>query len=89
MIFLSGILQGIIQQIIYNTIMLYKRIHDLRVDNDKKQKDLAEYLNVRQSTYSKYERGDLPLTAEILIEIADYYGVSVDYMLGRTDKKRL
>ena len=69
--------------------MVFKRIHDLRVDNDKKQIDLATYLNVRQSTYSKYERGDLPLTAETLIEIADYYDVSVDYILGRTNKKKL
>lgn len=68
--------------------MKYQRLHDLRIDRDLKQENLAAYLNVNQPTYSKYERGELPLTAELLIMLADFYDVSVDYILGRSDIKK-
>ena len=58
------------------------RIRDLREDNDLKQKDLAEYLVCDQSLYSKYERGERPLPLEYAEKLADYYGVSVDYLLS-------
>ncbi len=61
------------------------RIRDLREDNDLKQKDIAEYLICDQSLYSKYERGERPLPLELADRLADYYGVSVDYLMGRTD----
>ena len=61
------------------------RIRDLREDNDLKQKDIAEYLICDQSLYSKYERGERPLPLELADRLADYYGVSVDYLIGRTD----
>lgn len=64
------------------------RIRDLREDNDLKQKDLAEYLICDQSLYSKYERGERPLPLEYAEKLADYYGVSVDYLLGRTNNKK-
>ena len=63
------------------------RIRDLREDNDLKQKDIAEYLMCDQSLYSKYERGERPLPLEYAEKLADYYGVSVDYLLGRTNLK--
>ena len=63
------------------------RIRDLREDRDLKQKDIAEYLICDQSLYSKYERGERPLPLEYAEKLADYYGVSVDYLLGLTDKK--
>lgn len=63
------------------------RIRDLREDNDLKQKDIAEYLICDQSLYSKYERGERPLPLEYAEKLADYYGVSVDYLLGRTNLK--
>lgn len=66
---------------------MYDRIRDLREDNDLKQRELAEILNCSQRVYSNYERGDLDIPTEILIKLADYYDVSVDYILGRTDKK--
>ena len=64
------------------------RIRDLREDKDLKQKDLAEYLVCDQSLYSKYERGERPLPLEYAEKLADYYGVSVDYLLGRTNIKK-
>ena len=61
------------------------RIRDLREDNDLKQKQVAEYLLCDQSLYSKYERGERPLPLEHAEKLADFYAVSVDYLLGRTD----
>lgn len=67
--------------------MVFKHIKDLREDNDIKQKDIAKILNVSQNTYSQYETGVISLTADVLIKLADYYGVSVDYLLDRTNDK--
>lgn len=63
--------------------MVYENIRNLREDRDLKQKDLAEILNVSQNTYSQYETGVIELTASTLIKLADFYGVTVDYLLGR------
>ena len=63
------------------------RIRDLREDRDLKQKHLAELLNVHQSTYSDYELGRLNIPVPALNTLADFYQVSVDYLLGRTDVK--
>ena len=60
------------------------RIRDLREDRDLKQKDLAQLLGVHQTTYSEYELGKLNIPVAALHKLADYYGVSVDYLLGRT-----
>ena len=65
--------------------MRFQRIRDLREDRDKKQIELADYLNVDQSTYSDYERGEINIPIEQLIRIADFYQVSLDYLVGRTD----
>ena len=63
------------------------RIRDLREDRDLKQKEVADYLICDQSLYSKYERGERPLPLELADKLADFYGVSVDYLLGRTNAK--
>lgn len=63
------------------------RIRDLREDNDLKQKQIADYLMCDQSLYSKYERQERPLPLELADKLADYYGVSVDYLMGRTNRK--
>ena len=63
------------------------RIRDLREDHDLKQKEIADFLMCNQSLYSKYERMERPLPLELADKLADYYGVSVDYLLGRTNKK--
>ena len=68
-------------------IKMKLRIRDLREDNDVKQKQVAAYLMCDQSLYSKYERGERPLPLEYAAKLADYYCVSVDYLLGRTDRK--
>ncbi len=65
---------------------MYERIKALREDNDLNQKDMAGVLNVSQSTYSRYESGFLDVPSEVLIALSQYYGVSVDYILGLTDK---
>ena len=67
-------------------MIMYKRIRDLREDKDLSQKKLAEILNISQSTYSRYESGYLDVPSEVLIALSSFYGVSVDYILGLTDK---
>lgn len=62
-----------------------KRIRDLREDNDKTQQEIANILNTSQTMYARYERGANELPIHHLIKLADYYGVSADYILGRTD----
>ena len=66
--------------------MLLQRVRELREDHDLKQRELAEYLDVKQTTYSKYELGKIDIPIEALIKLADYYHVSTDYLLGRTDE---
>lgn len=64
------------------------RIRDLREDRDLSQKTVAAELLCDQSLYSKYERGERPLPLELADRLADYFGTSVDYLLGRTDEAR-
>lgn len=78
--------------ILYNLIgdcMLFSRIKDLREDHDLKQKQLAAYLSVDQSTYSDYENGKINVPVDMLIKIADYYKVSLDYLVGRSNLKNI
>ena len=63
------------------------RIRDLREDRDMKQKEVAEYLMCDQSLYSKYEREERPLPLEMACKLADFYNVSVDYLVCRTNEK--
>ena len=65
--------------------MQFRNLRAIREDRDIRQKDIAKYLNVSQNTYSQYETGVISLTAEVLIKLADYYNVSVDYLLDRTN----
>ena len=67
--------------------MYFRRIRDLREDNDKKQVDVAQYLGIAQTVYSRYERGFQTMPVEHLLKLADLYGVSLDYLCGRTDVK--
>ncbi len=67
---------------------MYKRIRDLREDNDKTQKQIAEYLFCDQSLYSKYERGLREVPVSIIIKLAQYYKTSTDYILNLTDNKK-
>lgn len=67
--------------------MIFHNIRNLREDSDKTQKELAVFLNIKQTTYSKYELGKINIPVEVFMKLADYYGVTVDYLLGRTNKK--
>ena len=66
---------------------MYERIRDLREDKDRTQKDLAHLLNCTQVCYSHYENGKRNIPTAALEILADYYGVSVDYLMGRTNVK--
>ncbi len=68
--------------------MVFENIRNLREDNDKIQTELAAYLNVKQTTYSKYELGKINIPVEVLIKLADYYDVSIDYLVGRSKDKK-
>lgn len=67
----------------------FRNLKGIREDRDIRQKDIAAYLNVSQNTYSQYETGVISLTAEVLIKLADYYHVSIDYLLDRTNNPNL
>ena len=66
---------------------MYRRIRDLREDRDLMQEDLARMLNCTQACYSNYENGKRDIPTDVLNKLADFYGVSVDYLLGRTPIK--
>ncbi len=68
--------------------MKFERIKNLREDKDIKQRELAEYLNVSQNTYSQYENGVISLNAETLVKLAKFYDTSIDYLLELTDERR-
>ena len=63
------------------------RIRDLREDRDLKQHDIAQYLMCDQSLYSKYERQERPLPLDLAAKLAEYYDVSLDYLVGLTNVK--
>ena len=63
----------------------YKRIRDLREDNDKSQKEIAEMLHMQTTVYRRYESGERETPAWVIDKLADFYQVSTDYLLGRTD----
>lgn len=63
--------------------MKFENIRNLREDNDKTQKEVATYLNIKQTTYSKYELGKINVPIDVFIKLADYYTVSIDYLVGR------
>ena len=67
--------------------MYRNRLRDLREDKDMSQKEVADLLNVHQTTYSDYELSRLNIPVAALHVLADYYKVSVDYLLGRTNIK--
>ncbi len=65
---------------------LYSRIRDLREDNDKTQKDIATLLNMQLTVYQRYERGEREIPLWAAIKLADYYQVTLDYLVGRNFK---
>ena len=65
-----------------------KRIHDLREDHDLTQQQVADAIGITQRKYSYVETGQQQLTADILIKLADFYDVSIDYILRQTQTPR-
>ncbi len=68
---------------------MYRRIRDLREDKDLNQTQVAKILGMSQTGYSKYETGENDLPTAILIKLADFYDVSIDYLLNRTDEPKM
>lgn len=68
--------------------MIIRRIRDLREDHDYTQVLLADHLHITQAAYSNYETGERAVPLEILIKLARFYNVSVDYLLGETDNPK-
>ena len=69
--------------------MLYQRIRELREDHDLTQVQMGKILSCSQRVYSTYERCELDIPTEILIKLADFYEVSVDYLLNRTEQMQM
>lgn len=67
--------------------MIYKNIRHMREDKDLSQTEIANLLNINQRTYSRYERGETPITVETLCKLADFYETSLDYLADRTKNK--
>lgn len=77
-----------VQSILESVIIMqkYQRIRDLREDADLTQKQVGEAINVPQRTYAYYESGQRMVPPRVLCALADFYNVSVDYILGRVDE---
>jgi transcriptional regulator with XRE-family HTH domain len=69
-------------------ILKYGRIRDLRNDRGLTQEDVAKVLNVKQNTYSQYEIGVVNFPLDAVVRLAEYYGVSMDYLVGLTDEAK-
>lgn len=65
----------------------YRRIRDLREDSDLTQQQVADYLNMKQPQYNRYEKGYRDIPSDVLIALADLYNTTTDYILERTDIK--
>lgn len=69
--------------------MKYERIQNLRTDNDLTIKAISAEIGLHRDVYARYEKGLRDVPTDVLIKLADYYDVSVDYLLGRTNKKEI
>lgn len=65
-----------------------ERIRNLREDKDLSQNEIAKILNCSQTTYSRYETGELNIPVDSLIKLAKYFNTSIDYLTGLTDEKK-
>ena len=69
--------------------MYYRRLKDLREDKDLVQKEVASLLGIDQTVYSNYETGKREIPIRFIVKLADFYGVSTDYILGRTNNSKM
>ncbi|MBS6366021.1 MAG: helix-turn-helix transcriptional regulator [Clostridiales bacterium] len=68
--------------------MVFQRLEDLRIDADKTQAEIADLLHCKREVYRRYEKGIHEIPVWALLELADYYHTSTDYILGRTNKRQ-
>ncbi len=68
--------------------MQFQRLEDLRIDYDKSQQEIANYLGCQREVYRRYEKGTRMIPVDFLIKLSSYYQVSVDYLLGLTNEKK-
>lgn len=68
---------------------MYQNIRNLREDKDLTQQQMADFLNITQATYSRYESGALDIPSAILIKLSKFHNVSIDYLLGQTNNKKI
>lgn len=68
-------------------MIVYKRIRNLREDNDLTQDSIAKILNVTQRTYSRYENGERAIPIEVFIKLANFYNTTIDYLVERTNQR--
>ena len=69
--------------------MYFQRLRDMREDFDLKQQNIADLLGIQQTVYSRYERGARTIPLEHLLKLADFYGVSLDFLTGRTNNMKV
>ncbi len=67
--------------------MVFQRLEDLRVNADKTQQEIADFLNCKREVYRRYEKGIHEIPVWALMKLAEYYDTTTDYILGRTDKR--
>ncbi len=67
--------------------MYFRRIEELRVDNDRTQQEIADFLHIHREVYRRYEKGIRTIPVEFVIQLAEYYHTSTDYLLGQTDDR--
>ena len=65
--------------------MYFKRLHDLRIDHDLTQQQIADFLICNRRVYSRYERGEREIPCSMVIKLAKFYGATTDYIFGLTD----
>ncbi len=68
--------------------MFFKRLYELRIDNDLTQQQVADYLTCNRQVYARYENGIREIPVSMLIKLANFYNTSVDYIVGRTDNDK-
>ena len=68
--------------------MHFQRLEDLRIDSDKTQAEIADYLGFQREVYRRYEKGTRQIPIDFLINLSSFYGVSIDYLVGITDTKK-
>ncbi len=68
--------------------MYFQRLEDLRIDHDKTQADISQFLGCQREVYRRYEKGTRQIPVDMLIQLAEFYNVSIDYIVGLTNETK-